>query len=154
MESYDRKIKKLNVLEKLLKKDFVVVRKTLGDSEVVKEVNEELRQFLMAQIELILNSRASHPMVDSLNDFSFEEASILKELASKILKKAASTSQMVAMDTDVKPPVTLPPKVAKGPGPGPVWEALRSVGYDPEVFKSLPFEERKEVMKQIEKNFK
>ena len=156
MESYDRKIKKLNVLERLLKKELVTVKRTLGESEIVKEVNEEIRQFLTAQIEIILNAKMTYPSstgTASQSIFSSNEAAVLKELATKILKKAAAPETgMVQIDPEERPPETQSPRVAKGHGP--VWEALQGAGYDPDTFKSLPEEERKEIMKQLEKGKK
>ena len=154
---YEKKIKKLNVIKKLLEKELITVKKNIGESEVVKEVNEELRAFLTAQIEIILNSRVTYPSSTGTTTESFfspDEAAVLKQLAAKVLKRAENeeSSGMAVIDIEAKPPETPTPRVSKGHGP--VWAALQSAGYDPETFKSLPVEERKEVMKQIEKNRK
>ena len=154
MEQYDKKIKKLNILEKLLKKPFVQVKNTLGDRELVKEVNEEIRQFVLAQIEVILNAQVpvafTEQARDSASIFTNDELTVLKGLASRVLSKAAAPeTKLPTVDLEEKAPENPPPTPVRRGG-GPVWQALQGAGYDPETFKSLSVEERRSIIKQIE----
>jgi hypothetical protein len=154
MMEYDKKIKKLNILEKLLKKPLVQVKKTLGDKELVGEVNEEIRQFILAQIEVILNAQVPVAFTEKAREgasvFTNDELTVLKGLASRVLSKVATPkTEVPTVDLEAKPPEDAPPAPVRK-AVGPVWQALQNAGYDPDTFKSMSVEERRNIMKELE----
>ena len=154
--NFSDKIKKLNVLEKLLNEELVNIKKTLGDEEIVNQVNEEVKQFLLASMESIFNGVATPS-----NALSIQETIVLKELAGKIITKATGAPPATRPDPlplssgavayahgehipPAPPPAPPSAPVSRRKG-SPVLEALAAHGFNP----NASLEERKAAVKSI-----
>ena len=141
--SYEDRIKKLNIIEKLLKQEFVSVRKGLGDEKIIREVNEEIRQFLSALMEATFSNVPVKPQ------FSPETAVVLNEFASRLLSKAGVITPSPVPPAVVVPQST-PPPAPQSKRISPVMEALMQGGFDP----NATLEDRKKAVKTISKKIK
>lgn len=97
-----RMISKLNILEKLLNQPMVSVRKALGDSELVDEVNKELKMFIQQQMDFIFNPES----IQLVTPFTDQEIGALKEMASNHAK--ASTLVRTLPVDPVTPEIPAP----------------------------------------------
>lgn len=144
--NFSDKIKKLNVLEQLLNQELVNIKMSLGTAEIVNQVNEEVKQFLLASMEAIFNGVATPS-----GALSIQETIVLKELASKIIIKATGTPPPPMTDGAIIEPVApilppAPPSVPVSRRKGsPVLEALAAHGFNP----NASLEERKAAVKSI-----
>jgi hypothetical protein len=135
--NFSERIQKLNVIEKLLKGDLVSVKLSLGEEAVVREVNEEIKQFLLASVEAILSGESSA-------QFTPQEVLVLKEFVRKMMEKAAPKAAPETLVNTSAPLYSAPPVT---PRRSPVLDALRAHGFNP----TASVEERKAAIKSAEK---
>ncbi len=134
------KIKKLNVLEKLLRQDFISVRKNLGDEKIVKEVNDDIKEFLNQSMERIFAGAPS----PNQQTFSENQVMALTQLADRLLTKAQPKEEKTPIHGDPPPPPNARRKKS------PVAEAFEQAGFDP----NASIEDRKAAVKRMAKTKK
>lgn len=134
--NFSERLQKLNIIEKLLKSELVSVKLSLGEEIVVRGINEEIKQFLLASMESTFTG-------ESTAQFTPQEVLVLKEFVGKVLAKAANPLPSVKGLTPSVPP----PEPPKPPRRSPVLEALAQQGFNPKA----TVEERKAAIKSIEK---
>lgn len=145
MADHTNNIKKLNIIEKLLRKKYVSVRPSLGDAAIVEEINEALRSYLLSLMDGIFSGRAEA----STKQFSDKTALVLSELASRLLNKIDKTEEVV-VEGDA-PPLP-PPVLPNGKSPvSPVMKALLDNGYDPNAPPKERIQSLKTAREKVEK---
>lgn len=112
---YQKKIRRINLLNKLLEQEFISLKKSIKDVEALEEINIELREFLQALLEEALGTRTP---VKASASFSEQEVTVLKQFVTQTLAKATTPAR------PVKPtPPPAPPK-------SPIVMALEDQGYN------------------------
>lgn len=134
MKDYHDKIKRINLLQKILDQEVVSLKGArMGDEETVKTVNEEIKAFIL---KLLNNDLGEQPGQDST--FTEEQVEALKSLANKILEKGKK---------EAPSPTPAPPSgLKKG---NPITELLNGVS-----MKDMSREERVAFIKQKEREVK
>ena len=54
MRDYAKTLKVLIILDKLLKQDFISLKKSWGDADVIKEINDEIKQFISNKLDSMI----------------------------------------------------------------------------------------------------
>jgi hypothetical protein len=111
MTDYQKQIRRINMLQKILDQELVSLKKSFADEEALEQINHEIKEFVSKLLDEALGN--STP---ASSQFTEAEVSILKRFAEHAASKAKA-----------KPPEAKP----SVPKTSPVLEALREQGIDP-----------------------